>query len=148
MHRFGIRHILLLAVALLLGAGLGSTGEAAEKVAIVVNESVPLDTLEVVELQRIYLSKRTRWPDDTRIVAAMLREGPVHRTFVEDVLDRSLSKFATYWKQIVFTGQGVPPKSFETEEEILDFVSRTPGAIGYVSSRTKTQGVRVVALTR
>lgn len=121
---------------------------AAERILVVANTSVPIDTLEVVELQRIYLSKRTRWPDDTRVVATMLKDGPVHRTFVEQILDRTLAKFATYWKQIVFTGQGVPPKSFETEDDLLDFVAETPGAIGYVSARTGTEGVRVLPLAR
>jgi ABC-type phosphate transport system substrate-binding protein len=144
-----VPHLLLLfaiAITAALTPGASSAAKPAERIVVVANESVRVDTLEVVELQRIYLSKRTRWPDDTRIVATMLKDGPVHRSFVEDILDRGLSKFATYWKQIVFTGQGVPPKSFGSEEELLDYVARTPGAIGYISTRPRAEGVHIVAL--
>ncbi|MCA9757969.1 MAG: hypothetical protein KDA27_19410 [Candidatus Eisenbacteria bacterium] len=143
---------LWLLVALLSIAPIHQTdARAARKetrVAIIANPSVSVDSLEVVDLQRIYLSKRTRWPDDTRIVATMLKGGSIHKSFVEDILERSVSKFATYWKQIVFTGQGVPPKAFDTEEELIEFVAQTPGSIGYVSIQTPTAGVHSIALVR
>ncbi|MBU1920609.1 hypothetical protein KKG66_07170 [bacterium] len=32
----------------------------------------------------------------------------------------------------MFTGEGIPPRAFETEEELRRFVAETPGALGFV----------------
>ena len=63
----------------------------------------------------------------------MLKSGPVRDRFIENVLRETDHKFITYWKQMVFTGRGIPPKSFVGEKEILKFIAETPGAIGYIS---------------
>ena len=34
----------------------------------------------------------------------------------------------------MFTGKGNPPKSFDTEEALIDYVAKTSGTIGYVST--------------
>jgi hypothetical protein len=49
---------------------------------------------------------------------------------------------------MVFTGKGIPPKSFDTEAELVDFVKTTPGAVGYVSPRTDVTGVKILAVDR
>ncbi|MEZ4649973.1 MAG: hypothetical protein R3E97_14520 [Candidatus Eisenbacteria bacterium] len=45
-------------------------------------------------------------------------------------------------------GAGVPPKAFDTEDELLRFVAETPGSIGYVSIRTPTTGAKTITLIR
>ncbi|MEZ4649972.1 MAG: hypothetical protein R3E97_14515 [Candidatus Eisenbacteria bacterium] len=80
--------VLLLGVVTSIASPSSWAARKDDRVAIIAHPSVPVDSLEIVDLQRIYLSKRTRWPDDTRIVATMLKEGQVHRSFVEDVLEQ------------------------------------------------------------
>lgn len=119
---------------------------AAGEVVVVVNESVTEDGLDRKDLQRIYLGKRSTWRDKSAVVPVILKEGPVHEEFVEEVVGRSIHRFANYWRQMVFTGKGTPPKSFATEAEVVAFVKETPGAVGYVSPGTATGGVKVFAV--
>jgi hypothetical protein len=46
----------------------------------------------------------------------------------------------------VFSGRGVPPPELDSEEQVVQFVLKNPGAIGYVSGNTGIEDVRVVSL--
>jgi len=100
---------------------------------ILANPGVPDKSLEKESIERIYLGKKSQWSNGSRIIPVVLKSGSTHSAFVKKYLDRDASQFSTYWKQAVFTGRGMPPKSFDTEAELVEFVSETPGAIGYTS---------------
>ena len=129
-------------IALILSLYLSGT-VLAEQI-VIVNKSVSENVMDEDTLKRIYLGKKTTWGNGERIVPVMLKEGPVHREFVENVLNKSITQFILYWKQMIFTGKGLPPKSFGSEADVVDFVSGVPGGIGYIDSETTHEGVRVV----
>jgi hypothetical protein len=41
-----------------------------------------------------------------------------------------------YWQQLIFSGRGVPPVELESDEAVVAFVLKYPGAVGYVSGAT------------
>ena len=132
---------LLVTVLLVLGLPLASPLEparAAGEIVVVANPDVPEEIILGRDLQRIYLGKRTTWPDKSSIVPVMLKSGPVHGEFVEDLVGRSEHRFASYWRQMVFTGKGVPPKSFASEDELVDFV-RARFRLAWLTSRSPTR---------
>ena len=65
---------------------------------------------------------------------------------IEDYIERSVQRFVTYWRQMVFTCKGVPPKSFGSEAELVDFVARTPGSVGFASPSANVSEVKVLPL--
>lgn len=113
---------------------------------IIANPDISGATVDAKGLQHIYLGKQTRWENDEVIVPVMLKAGPVHEAFVESYLDRSTHRFVTYWRQMIFTGKGVPPRSFVSEEELVNFVAETPGSVGYVSVGLDLTGVKVLSV--
>ena len=136
--------IILGAMACLICLPCPGEATAADDLQVIVNPGNSLGALDSKELQRIYLGKKTRWEDGTTIVTVMPKEGAVYDRFIEDYLDRSVQRFATYWRQMVFTGKGVPPRSFVEETDLVDFVARTPGAVGFTSASAVTPEVRVI----
>lgn len=119
---------------------------AAAEVVIIGNPDLPDPALNAKDLQRIYMGKQTRWVNDEAIVPVMLKAGPVHVAFVEDYLGRSVHRFVTYWRQMVFTGKGIPPRGFADEQELIIFVAETPGAVGYISAETTITGVKILSV--
>jgi len=113
---------------------------------MVVHPDVSVDAIEDEDLRRMYLGKMSRWKGGARVVPVMLKDGPNHELFVEEVMARTVSSFVNYWKQAVFTGRGIPPRSFETESELVFYVSQTPGAVGYVGTDTPLPGVKVITI--
>ena len=110
---------------------------------IIVNNSVS-DSVDASTAQKIYLGKKSKWDNGASITAVTLSGGGVHDAFLDQYIKKTSAQFDTYWKQMIFSGKGVPPKSFASEKELIDFVSQTAGAIGYVDSTTPMENVKVI----
>ena len=136
---------LLIVVSICPGFGLQAAAANSDLV-IIANPGINDNSIEQRDLQRIYLGKQTLWEDNTSIVPVMLKSGPLRDEFIEGYVDRSVQRFVTYWRQMVFTGKGVPPKSFASESDLVDFVARTPGSVGYVSSAANLSSVKKLEL--
>jgi len=139
--------IICLLIVASIYPGFGSGAAAAnDDLVIIANPDLAGNSIEQRDLQRIYLGKQTQWKDNTSIVPVMLKSGPLHDEFIEGYIDRSVQRFVTYWRQMVFTGKGMPPKSFASESDLVDFVARTPGSVGYVSTSVNVSSVKKLEL--
>lgn len=141
MLRLNLR---ILTGLVLLGCAVAANGQ---ELVIIANPDLPGMSLDAKGLQRIYMGKQTRWHNDVAVVPVMLRAGPVHEAFVEAYLDRSPHRFVTYWRQMIFTGKGTPPRSFASEKELVAFVAATPGSVGYASASTETRDVKILPVS-
>ena len=144
MKRIGC---LWLAIALvgIAAAPVGADNRA--DVRIIVNPRNPATTLDRKFVIDAFLKKVTRWPHDEMIRPVDLDPlSPVRRRFSEDMLKRSVGAVKSYWQQLVFSGRGVPPPELDSEEQVVQFVLRNPGAIGYVSGSTAIETAHVVSL--
>ena len=102
---------------------------------IVAHPSVPVDRIEQDELARIFLLKKTRWPDGRPIVPVNREaESRARQWFTRIVLGRSMRALIGYWNQMQFRGH-MPPVVQESDAAVLGFVAHVPGAIGYVLAR-------------
>jgi ABC-type phosphate transport system substrate-binding protein len=86
-----------------------------------------------------------KWSDNTSIYF-VTSENETHEDFLKTYINRSSSQFKNYWRQMVFTGKGQKPKAFDTDEEIIQFVSETSGAIGYVGTKAALKNVKTITV--
>lgn len=115
-------------------------------VLVIANNSVAQADISAKDLGNIFLGKKKSWDGGGKIVPVTLQSGPTHESFMKAYAKKSASQFSTFWKQAIFTGQGIPPKSLNSEEEIVKFVAENAGAIGYISASTAHDGVKVLAV--
>jgi ABC-type phosphate transport system substrate-binding protein len=113
-------------------AGGGMFVYADENPAIVIGHPNVEDTLTRDEVKQIFLGRKTRWNDDSKIVFVIYREKDVYDAFLKEYVNKTIFQYTNYWKKQVFTGKGRMPKSFKTCEEVMEFVSSTEGAISFV----------------
>jgi ABC-type phosphate transport system substrate-binding protein len=110
---------------------------------VVVHASNPTRTAERSFLADAFLKKVTRWGEGEAIRPADLRpSAQARRSFTERILKRSVGAVRSYWQQRIFSGRDVPPPELESDEEVLAFVAKHPGAVGYVSGSAKLKGVK------
>ena len=92
---------------------------------------------------------RTTWDHGGDVSPVDLgAESGARRAFSKSVLGKSMSAVRSYWQQQIFSGRGVPPPELGSGREVVSFVRRTPGAIGYVSSSTSVGGVKTIEIRR
>lgn len=119
----------------------------AEDVLIIANASVNTNTpLDTGRIAAIYLLRVTTWPDGTRIIPVNREAGSDLRAqFTAGVLMQDNASLAAYWNEMHFMGK-TPPVVQQSEQAMLAFVRRVPGAIGYISSAVMTPpDVKVLA---
>jgi ABC-type phosphate transport system substrate-binding protein len=98
-------------------------------------------------LEDAFLKKITAWPNDDVIRPADLApDSPVRRAFTRDVLNRSVEAVKGYWQQRIFSGRDVPPPEFQQDEEVVQFVLRHEGGVGYVSGTANVNGCKVLVV--
>lgn len=106
---------------------------------IVANGSASITEIAQDDLREVFLGSKYSLPNGAKVAPVLLKGGPVHDSFVKSYLGKTAEGFRTWWLQIVFTGQGLLPKTFTSEADLVDYVGRTRDAIGYVS-RTSIRG--------
>jgi len=117
-----------------------------EQVLVIVNNSVSQADISAKDLGSIFLGKKNSWDGGQKAVPVTLESGAAHEAFLKLYVKKNGSQFSTFWKQAVFTGQGIPPKSVSSEEEVVKFVSENPGAVGYILPSTPHDGVKILAV--
>jgi hypothetical protein len=133
-------------LALLLG-GARPGASAPPAYRVIVNPGNPQDGLDRKFLADGFLKKAVEWPDGTAIAPADLPgDSPVRRRFSEEVLGRSVAAVKSYWQQLIFSGRAVPPPELDADEEVIKFVVKRRGGVGYVSMGADVTGVKVVGL--
>ncbi len=136
--------IILFFVAVIGAAFLSPGAVYAGDIVIISNKNVAESSLSGEEIKNIFLFKKKKWANSQSIDFVVLKDGAVHKEFLKKYAKKTPSQFKRYFKTLVFTGKGKPPKSFATEKELVGYVAATDGAIGYVSAGAKTGSVKTI----
>jgi TonB family protein len=133
---------------LLLAAGVtfASVDAVASDFKVIANLSVKADTISAEQIKRVYLEEDRSLADGAHVVPVLEKDGPVHEAFLQRYLGISEEDLQAYYRTLVFTGRGPMPKALGSDEEVVAYVARTRGAIGYVSGAASTDGVKTLAI--
>jgi ABC-type phosphate transport system substrate-binding protein len=139
--------VLLLVV--LLGAPVArlSADVRAPAYQIIVHPANPMASVEREFLADAFLKKVATWPSGEVFHPVDLPpSSPVRRSFSEEILHRSVAEVKGYWQQRIFSGRDVPPPELDSDDDVIKYVLKYEGAVGYVSGTTRVNGPRVVAV--
>ncbi len=114
-------------------------------VVVICNKNVPVNSLEPDIIRNIFLGHKSKWNNDEFINFVTLSRGSTHKNFCKKYLKKSPGQFGSFWKQMLFTGKGQPPKSFNSEEEMIEYITATKGSIGYASANINTDKVKIIS---
>ena len=132
-------HSLLLAVLV-----IGSATAWAADIKVIANSSVGASSVSADELKGVFLATKSSLSDGSHVEPVLLKGGAVHEAFLKDYVGKTDSALETYYRSLVFTGKGSMPKAFATDAEVVAYVEKTKGAIGYVASATSTASAKVL----
>jgi len=113
-----------------------SVAARAADVKLIANASVTASSVSADELKGVFLATKSSLSDGSHVEPVLLKSGATHEGFVKQYLGKTDAALETYYRSLVFTGKGSMPKMLASETEMVEFVAKTKGAIGYVSAGT------------
>jgi TonB family protein len=121
---------------------------AAGNFKVIANFSVKTDSVTTQELHSVFLEERSSLRDGSHVEPVVTRGGTAHEDFLREILGFSEDSLQSYYRALVFTGRGSMPKEFNSDEEVTAYVTRTKGALGYVSVTSSSNGAKTLAILR
>lgn len=123
------------------------TGSYAQSFKVIVNSGNSINSLSHKELSDFMLKKKTKWADGKAVQPVDLSATSQTRSeFSQQVHGKSTAAIRNYWQQAAFSGTASAPAEKQTDAEVLEYVRKNAGAIGYISSSSGTSGVKVIAI--
>lgn len=134
----------LILLSLLLYSTLGWS-ENTNTVKVLVNRSVPEQTLSINNLRSIFSMRTRSWSDGSAIAVFILKDKQgTHNQFVRQSLRMAPHQLQRSWDRYRYTGTGQTPLELDNEQQMIQRISSTPGAIGYTSQEFQDAQVQPI----
>ena len=118
----------------------------ASAIKVIAHISVNVSEVSRDDLKGVFLETRTSLPDGSHVEPVLLKSGDAHDAFVKQFTGKSTAGLESYYRSLVFTGKGAMPKVLNSDAEVVAYVKKTKGAIGYVSDGASTDGVKILVV--
>lgn len=120
----------------LVGAGLASTLAHAADIFVISNSATQIAAGDIKEV----FTGEKQFAGSIRLIP--VDNGPAQERFLSDVLRMDAAHYNTIWTKKSFREGLNPPSVKSGDSEVLNFVRKTSGAVGYVSSQPS--GVNII----
>ena len=141
------RTYLYLAVAglcLWLGAAPQATDVTGD-VKVIANPSLGASELSPDDLKAVFLAVKTTI-GGSHVEPVLGKSGRAHDIFLKEYLGKSDATLIAYFRGLVFTGKASMPKMCDSDAEIVAYVAKTQGAVGYIGAGAAAQGTKTLAI--
>jgi ABC-type phosphate transport system substrate-binding protein len=119
---------------------------APAQVVVIANSSVAATNISKAELRDIFTGASSSLKGGMQITPVLLKQGAVNDEFLRLYIGKSDSGFRAGWRSILFSGQGMMPKTLDSEAAVVEYVAHTPGAIGYIGRSALHEGIKTLSV--
>jgi hypothetical protein len=110
---------------------------------VIANSSISSSSISADELKDVFLLTKNSFGGG-HAEPVLEKGGATHEAFVKSYLGKTDTALQTYYRSLVFTGKASMPKTLAADAEVVAYVAKTKGAIGYVSAGAATEGVKTL----
>lgn len=118
----------------------------AGSVVIVGHPSVRESALSKQDIKKIFLGKKRVWKDGTKIVVAINTDEDLFSRFLKKYVGKSPSQYDNFWRTKIFSGKRSSPQMLDGNQQMINFVKNTEGAIGYISTDSKLDDIKTFSI--
>jgi ABC-type phosphate transport system substrate-binding protein len=137
---------MLIASSLIVWSSPASADEGAA-FKVIIHGAQPGQAIRRAHLADVFFGRVSHWGDGTPIRPADQSTRRVRSSFSLNVLALPVRSVQSYWEQQTVRTRHAAPLVLGSDEEVIAFVSATPGAIGYVSREAAVDGdVKVLSI--
>ncbi len=131
--RFFARVILFLLPSSLLSLPMMAADTSSPPVYIITHSSVPQIKYSRSMLRNIFTMQKRYWSNEKKIKVFVLPDThPIHKQFTKYYFGLFPHQFRRIWDKRTFSGMGSSPVKIANVDKMLEKVSSTSNAIGYI----------------
>ncbi len=110
---------------------------------IVVSTVSPFKNISIHQAKKIWLGEKKRL-NGVPMIALDQKEGKTQHEFYQKILGKTPQEIDVYWKKMTFTGKAFAPTKLSNDQQIKEWLSLNPLAIGYIDVKSQDDSVRVL----
>jgi len=120
-----------------------TTSARAGDVKVVANNSVTVSSISADDLIGVFLMTKSSLGGGH--VAPVVQEGgPAHEGFLKEYIHKTAQALQNYYRSQLLAGNASMPKILRSDAEVVEYVAKTKGVIGYVGASVSAAGVKVL----
>jgi ABC-type phosphate transport system substrate-binding protein len=122
---------------------------AADAFVVIVHPSVTGTNIKRGDLANVFLKKSSRWGSGAAADPVdQSGTSPVRKAFSETVVHMPVGEVVQYWQKAMLSSTPTrPPSVKDSDAEVIAYVTKRPGAVGYVAAGTPLPaGVKALAV--
>jgi len=139
-------HSLVAMVALWLGFFAAPHAvDVTADVKVIANPSVSASEISIEDFKAVFLEINTAVAG-SQVAPVLAKAGRAHEVVLKEYLGKSDATLMTYYRGLVFTGKASMPKVCDSDADIVAYVAKTKGAVGYVGAGVAAAGTKTLAI--
>jgi len=101
---------------------------------VLIGNNTSYEKIANSEIRQLFNGKYYRWPNNQSVMIVLPSSKHQKVELYSDLIySRSFYAVKKYWYSLVFQGRFNPPHFFDSDQEIVDFVSKNKGSFSIVS---------------
>jgi hypothetical protein len=117
----------------------------AAEIKIIANPSVTAGSVSAGDIKDVFLLDKDSLAGG-HVEPVVSKGGPAHDAFLKEYVGKTDGALQALYRSLVFTGKASMPKALASDAEVVAYVAKTKGAIGYVSGDASSAGVKVLTV--
>ena len=122
-----------------------SNNTAQAELLVIVNPRAQVSSISKADLASLYLGKKPSDNAAENLTPIDQSPNEVRESFYQKLLGKSTAEMKAYWSREIFTGHAYPPKEEDGDAAVKAAIAENPSYVGYISSNTLDNSVKVVA---
>ncbi len=115
------------------------------EIVIIANINSNIDSITIEQAKNLWLGKSKKLSRTERIkILEHKKNSLLKEIFHKKITQKNQIQLNAYWEKIIFTGMATPPKSLQTDKEIIDIVSNKTNTLGYIDSKSINENIKVL----
>ena len=112
-------------------------------VKVVANSSVAVSSISPDDLIGVFLMTKSSLGGG-HVEPVVEEGGPAHEGFLKEYIHKTAQALQNYYRSQLLAGNASMPKILGSDAEVIEYVAKTKGAIGYVEASAGAAGVKIL----
>jgi len=149
INKMSYKNIIITITLALCVASWSPQAAYSSELFMVVSDQSPLRDISASQVKKIFKLRQRMWSDGMPIQPInMVKENALRNDFSQQILRKRPAQMEVYYLKMALTGRGQPPHTVHDYDELVSFIRKHQGAIGYVNQPMNQEGVKTLVIKR